>query len=177
MPEPLLLEARDVAQAWKILVPEYASFQYRPLLVQIQKWDPSYARAIRKLSAERSINRIKNYLDPKEIERVRSKLETKSEGSMRFGVSKEGHGYHGERGDFCLVGAAIERKNLTLFYRAIELIGGIAFDLVLVDQLSRDLGIPWKKVTIMAARAYTFAVKRNSNEKLYPKLKEIFDAN
>lgn len=174
MSEPFLLEAPDLPTAWKTLVPAYESVQYRPLLVQIVRWDPKYASAIRKISAERSRNRVRNYLDPKELERVRSKLETKHEASMRFGVRKEGHGYHGERGDFCLVGAAIDRKNLTLFYRAIELIGGFAYDMVLVDHLSRELDIPWKKITIMATRAYTFAVKRNSNEKLYPKLREIF---
>jgi len=177
MPKPLLLEARDIPQAWKILVPEYKSAQYRPLLVQIEQWDSRYAHAIRRISERRSINRINNYLGEKELDRVGTKLQSKSEVAIRFGVSKSGHGYHGERGDFCLVGGAIDGRNLSLFYRSLELIGGLAYDLVLVDHLGQELGIEWKRLTIMAANANIFAVHKNSNEKLYPKIQRILNEN
>jgi len=137
-------------------------------------WDPKYAESIEKISPKRSRNRFDNYVDFLEIERVRAKLISKREASIRFGVAKSGHGYHGERGDFCLVGGAIKGRDLTLMYRSLELIGGLAYDLCLVQKLSGLFGIEWRKLTIFAARANVFALRGNSNEKLYPKLREIF---
>lgn len=180
MPKPLLLEAPDLPTAWKTMVPEYESAQYRPLIVQINKWDPQYAIKIREISERRSTNRINNYLDETELLRVFDKLQSKKEASIRFGVNKKGHGYHGERGDFCLIGGAIEnhnakgKANLTLFYRSLELIGGFAYDLTLIHHLGERLNTRWKRVNIMATGAHVFALKKNSNEKLYPKLWEIF---
>lgn len=193
MPSPFLLEAPDLPTAWKTMVPAYESAQYRPLILQIESWDDKYAQAIENISEVRSENRWKNYIRPGELSRVAKKLESKDGAAIRFGAKKEGHGYHGERGDFCLVGGAIEggssrgsktnwgtrhgtrpKRRLTLFYRSIELIGGFAYDLTLVRRLGMELGCDWKHLTIMAARANIFAVKKNSNEKLYPKLWEIF---
>lgn len=93
--------------------------------------------------------------------------------SIRFGVKKAGHGYGKERGDFCLVSAVYSGKTLTLFYRSIELIGGFGFDLVLIEHVIRELGINPDWIEIWATKAFTFALKGNSNEKLYPKIKEI----
>lgn len=182
MPQPLLLDAPDLPTAWKTLVPKYESAQYRPLVVNIASWDDKYADAIEMISRQRSENRWKNYAIPEEIGRVRKKLCSKDGAAIRFGAKKDGHGYHGERGDFCLVGAAIEggstrgipKRRLTMFYRSLELIGGFAYDLTLISQLGVELACEWRCVTIMAAKANVFAVKKNSNEKLYPKLWEIF---
>ena len=93
--------------------------------------------------------------------------------SIRFGVKKAGHGYGKERGDFCLVSAVYSGKTLTLFYRSIELIGGFGFDLVLIEHVIRKLGIKPDWIEIWAVKAFTFALKGNSNEKLFPKLREI----
>lgn len=175
--EPFLLEARDFAQAWKILVPSYESVVYAPLLVKVERWNPAHAEAIAEISPRRANNRCTNYFIPKEIERVGKRLESRKESSIRFGFQKPGRGYHGERGDFCLVGGSIDNRNLSLMYRSLELIGGLGYDLVLIERLGGLLGIKWKSVQIFSTRAHVFALKRNSNEKLYPKLKKVFDEN
>jgi hypothetical protein len=137
-------------------------------------WNPEYAEAIHRISEKRAANRVMNYLDPQEISRAHKKLTSKGEASIRFGVSKPGHGYSGERGDFCLVGGVIRGKDLTVFYRSLELIGGFAYDLCLFRGLEELLDTPWKSITVMATKANVFALKGNSNEKLYPKLRKIF---
>lgn len=174
MAKKMIMRAATLDQAWHVLVPAYESRQYVPFVLTIEKWNPKHAEAIRQISPKRAKNRFQNYVDGGEVARVFEKLEAKRKASIRFGVQKPGHGYHGERGDFCLVGGAIEGKNLTLFYRSLELIGGLAYDVCLIDELGSFLEIKWKQVQIMSVRANVFAVKRNSNEKLYPKLQEIF---
>jgi len=110
----------------------------------------------------------------KEIDRAKKKFQRKGEASIRFGAEKKGHGYSGERGDFCLVGGVIRGKNLSLFYRSLELIGGFAYDLTLIASLEKLLEVHFQTVTIYATKAFTFALKGNSNEKLFPKLQRIF---
>jgi hypothetical protein len=158
---------------WNTLVPEYRSRSYPGLICKME-WDHEYSESIKEISKRRADNRVANYVNPEEMDRVRKKLETKGEASVRFGVSKPGHGYKGERGDFCLVGGVIRGKDLTVFYRSLELIGGFAYDLCLFRYLETSLGIGWRFVTIMATKANVFALKGNSNEKLYPKLRKIF---
>ncbi len=173
---PLLtsVRTRTAATAFAILVPRYKSRSLGPLVLQMDEWDPSLPRKIRDISERRSANRISNYLIPEEIERVRERLVDTDSASIRFGREKKGRGYHGKRGDFCLVAGAIERRNLTLFYRSLELIGGLGYDLCIIEYLGALLDIKWKSVTIHAARANVFALKGNSNEKLFPKLQRIF---
>lgn len=158
---------------WNTLVPEYRSRVYPGLILRLD-WEPEYADAIRKISEKRASNRFRNYVDPEECARAVKKLETKGEASIRFGVSKTGHGYKGERGDFCLVGGVIRGKDLTVFYRSLELIGGFAYDLCVFGELETVIGVNWRTVTIMATKANVFALKGNSNEKLFPKLQKIF---
>jgi hypothetical protein len=139
----------------------------------VDEWSESYAEKIRKISERRARNRIANYMLLDELERVAARLAYTDSASMRFGKEKQGRGYHGKRGDFCLLGAAIDRRHLTLFYRSLELIGGLGYDLCIIQHLAQVLGIEWKSVTIHAAHAHVFALKGNSNEKLYPKLRTI----
>lgn len=138
------------------------------------QWDPSYAGVIQNISEKRANNRRAGYLNNKEIERVSIKLASKGEASIRFGNVKTGHGYAGERGDFCLVGGVIRGRNMTLFYRSLEMIGGFAYDLTLIRSLEVLLGIYLDTVTIFTCKAFVFALKGNSNERLFPKLQEIF---
>jgi hypothetical protein len=163
----------SLPQFFASFVPSYSSGSYKPLVATI-KWSAQYSPRIRYINPKRAANRITSYVDPKEVDRVAVKLKSKSCASMRFGVAKGGKGYHGERGDFCLVGGFIDGKKLTLFYRSLELIGGLAYDVVLIDHLGHALGRTWKSVTIHAVSANVFALKRNSNEKLYPKLQKVF---
>lgn len=168
-----VLPGTRIPDFWNRLVPEYKS-GVRGAGVYHLIWERRYAEAIREISPQRWTNRLSGYLDSKELERALSKLKSKGECSIRFGAEKRGHGYSGERGDFCLVGGVVRGKNLSVFYRALELIGGFAYDLTLIDSLSRFLERDFQTVTIYTTKAFIFALKGNSNEKLYPKLKEIF---
>ena len=159
---------------WNELVPSYQSYTIKSLWLRGIVWDPRYSVRIARISEKRAASRCANYLDPTEIERVRSRISRGKDASIRFGVKKEGHGYHGERGDFCLVGGLVEGRHLHLFYRSLELIGGFAYDLCLVQELGRQLGINWRTLSIVAVRARVFALQGNSNQKLFPKLQKIF---
>lgn len=171
----MLIDAYEtIPDFFNDLVPEYKSKTYKSFLVSISEWEDRFSPKILDINEDRASKRLAAYVPANEVGRVRERLKRGKDSSIRFGVSKEGTGYHGERGDFCLVGGAIERRNLTLFYRSLELIGGFAYDVVLIDTLGQMLDIKWKSVTFHAARANVFALKRNSNEKLYPKLKRIF---
>lgn len=195
----------SVDEFWRKHVPTYQSKSLRPLLARFPYAGVvGAARRISEISVRRSTNRITNYVDPAEIERVFRKIHGRSKPgsalpkgkaknggddpvsddvrtkprrdvSIRFGVSKTGHGYSGERGDFCLIGGVYSYGTLTLFYRSIELIGGFAYDLVLIAHICKELEIEPKFIEIWATKAFVFALKGNSNEKLFPKLKGIFD--
>jgi hypothetical protein len=163
----------SIPEFWGLLVPRYESVNYGALQATLL-WNPKYAEAIRQISIKRPLNRRLNYLDASEIERVKDKLRTKSEASIRFGAKKEGHGYDGERGDFCLVGGVVKGRKLVLFYRSLELIGGFAYDLTLIESLGSHLETEWDTITVITCKAFVFALRANSNEKLFPKLQRIF---
>lgn len=165
--------ATPIPEFWNFLVPEYKSKVVGSLLVNL-KWEPKYAEEIKKISLKRATNRCDGYLDSSELARASAKLRSKGECSIRFGAQKRGHGYSGERGDFCLVGGVARGNNLSLFYRSLELIGGFAYDLTLINEVEANLGRAFETVTIYTTKAFVFALKGNSNEKLYPKLKKIF---
>lgn len=167
------LDGMTIPEFWNSRVPHYRSVVLGAGIYHLI-WDRKYAGQIRDISPKRWTNRLSGYLDSKELDRASRKLSSKGECSIRFGAEKQGHGYSGERGDFCLVGGVVRGSNLSIFYRALELIGGFAYDLTLIDSLERYLEREFKTVTIYTTKAFVFALKGNSNEKLYPKLKEIF---
>lgn len=157
-------------------VPEFKGRTYRPFLVRIDPWTSDYTAALRALSPTRADKRIATYLDATELDRVRAKLQTKDTASIRFGTSKEGIGYRGERGDFCLVGGSLRQEHLALFYRRLELVGGFAFDVVLIDKLGEELGIKWRSVTIHAVQADVYALRcqRDVKLRLFESVTKVF---
>jgi hypothetical protein len=205
-----VIDYDSVNDFWRKHVPTYQSKSLRPLLARFPYAGVARAaKRISDISVRRSTNRVANYVDSAEIERVFFKLHgrvrpkriqdsgrdgvssknglRKAENapagirarprrdvSIRFGVAKEGHGYNGERGDFCLIGGVYGSGTLTLFYRSLELIGGFAYDLVLITEVCKQLEIEPRYIEIWAAKAFVFGLKGNSNEKLFPKLREIF---
>lgn len=174
MSRPLHITGDDLPDVYVRLVPCYQSAVYSPFVMEVDNWTNEYGERIaREVSAKRATNRCNNYLDPAELMRVAAKLQSKGAASIRFGVQKTGRGYHGERGDFCLVAGAIDGRKLTLMYRSLELIGGFGYDLCLIARLSQELEWEPKRVTILAAKANVFALRGNSNEKFYPKLRRI----
>lgn len=146
--------------SWRELVPDYHSRSHRNLTFRF-KWDRSDADKMANISATRCQKRIDTYVIPGELKRSR--------GSIRFGHQKSGHGFHKERGDFCLVGGVFDKGHLTVLYRRVELIGGFHYDLAIFAEVEKALG-RIKHVTIHAPHAFVFALKGNSNEKLYKKL-------
>ena len=169
----MVLPGTPIPDVWNRLVPSYQSKVLGASVLHLL-WAPRYAELIREISLKRAMNRCAGYLDSKELERASKKLVSKGECSIRFGAEKRGHGYSGERGDFCLVGGVVRGNNLAVFYRSLEMIGGFAYDLCLFYELEAALGRTFQTVTIYTTKAFIFALKGNSNEKLYPKLKEIF---
>lgn len=169
----MVLPGTPIPVVWNRLVPEYRS-QVLGASVLHLLWEPRYSQLIKEISLKRAINRCAGYLDSNELERASKKLASKGECSIRFGAEKRGHGYSGERGDFCLVGGVVRGSNLAVFYRSLEMIGGFAYDLCLFNELEAALGRSFQTVTIYTTKAFVFALKGNSNQKLYPKLKEIF---
>jgi hypothetical protein len=151
-------------QVWRWLVPQYKSVSYRNLVFTFA-WDDRWADMMYEISEKRCLKRIESYVIPGEFKR--------SKGSIRFGVKKEGHGYHKERGDFCLIGGALKDGKLHIFYRNVELIGGVHYDLAIINEIEKAMG-RIKTVTVMAASANAFCLKGNSNEKLYKQLMERY---
>lgn len=149
---------------WPALVMKYRSKSYRDFQFTFN-WDKCDAEKMREISAKRCDKRIASYIIPGELERSR--------GSIRFGNKKEGHGYHGKRGDFCLVGGSYKSGHLHVLYSRVELIGGFHFDLAVFAEVEKALG-RIKDVTIYAPHAFVFALKGNSNEKLYGKLVKYY---
>ena len=172
-----MIDVADIPDFYRRFVPVYKSTAgiKQPFLVRIKSWDSKYPHAIAKISAKRAGNRVDSYIINEEMVRVRKRLEAKPGGdcSIRFGVAKTGKGLRGERGDFCLIAGVIEGRHLTLYYRSLELIGGFAYDLCLIEVLGRLLRVEWKTVKIIALHARVFAVKGNSNQRFYPKLMEV----
>jgi hypothetical protein len=54
------------------------------------------------------------------------------------------------------------------------MMGGFAYDLCLIRELELVLKRPLTTVKFTAYKVFTFALKENSNERLYPKLARIF---
>jgi hypothetical protein len=173
MPFVTFLRAHTLPIAHDILVPSYKSAVYPNLTMIIDQWDDGFSAGVREISAKRAENRVTNYVDPVEVDRAVSKYGSTEACTIRFGVKKPGHGYHKERGDFCLLGGSLQGKHLQLFYRSLELIGGLAYDLCIINHLTEAFDVKLKSVTIHAAKANVFALKGNSNEKLYPKFRKV----
>ena len=146
-------------------VPTFKSRSWKPF-VACWRYSREDYEFVHGVSATRCEKRIKSYIIPGELERAKE--------SIRFGVKKEGQGYGKERGDFCLVGASLVKGHLTAFYRKVELIGGLHYDLALFNEVEEHMG-RIKTVTIMAAGAFVFALKGNSGEKLHAKLLEHYE--
>lgn len=167
------LEPTSIADLWTTLVPKYQSINYGPLTFSVI-WDPGVGAKIGKINPKRLLNRFAAYIIEGELERCRTKLFDQRHAAIRFGNLKPGFGYKGKRGDFCLIGGALNKTHATVYYRSLELIGGFSYDLALLAVIEGRLGCNWKSVTFVTANAFTFALKGNSNEKLYPKLVKIF---
>jgi len=137
-------------------------------------WKESLARLVTGINPDRAEKRIASYVIPEEFERVAGRVAGGKDFSIRFGLEKTGKGNFGERGDFCLLGAAYSKKVLTLHYRSLELFGGLVYDQAIILHVAEQLGIEVKTVVVMATSCHSFALKGNSNQKLFEKLQVIY---
>lgn len=160
MINPKIVKFNSLGAMFTQLVPQYTNYGWTPFLVR-WKWDRADADFMEGVSATRCARRRQSYLIPGELDRATR--------SIRFGMKKIGAGYDGERKDFCLIAGALKDGNLSLFYRRLELIGGLHYDLALMAAVEDALG-PLKTISIFAVKADTFTRRGNSNEKLFRQL-------
>lgn len=137
-------------------------------------WDPDLARKVTSINPKRAEKRVKSYVNYDELDRVYPRAKAKKDFSIRFGVEKTGTGNFGERGDFCLLGASYSKEVLTLHYRSLELFGGLVYDQAIILAVVEKLGIKVKKIVVMCSSCHSFALRGNSNEKLFRKLEKIY---
>lgn len=157
----------SLSDAWLDLVPEYKSKAYPGLQFSF-RWHRRDSDLVWDISERRCRKRLDSYLIPGELDRSR--------GSLRFGHQKTGRGYQSGRGDFCLLAGFRNPKNgdLTLFYRNLELIGGLHFDLPIYAAVEDALG-PLRKITILCVHAFVFGVHGRQSlnkEKLYDQVRQ-----
>lgn len=137
-------------------------------------WDFDLATEVTSINPDRAKKRVLSYVDNNELDRVRGRVVSGKDFSIRFGVEKTGAGNFGERGDFCLLGAAYSKKTLTLHYRSLELFGGLVYDQAILLWIISYLQIEVKTIVVMATSCHSFALKGNSNQKLFEKLEVIY---
>lgn len=154
--------SETIGELFTRLVPDYKGRGWRNF-VETFRWDADIADYMESVSARRAESRLRAYIIKGELESGRT--------GLRFGHEKVGHGYRGDRKDFCLLAASYYKGNLHVFYRRVELIGGLHYDTILFREIERVTGWDIRRITIMAAEAKVFALSGNSNEKLYKKLK------
>jgi hypothetical protein len=160
----------SLSDMWLMHVKEYKSKAWQPFHVQFP-WDRAHAEFITGISERRAQKRLDSYLIPGEFERAKE--------SIRFGHEKKGRGYQKERGDFCLIAGHLKKGHLTVFYRSLELIGGLHFDLPVWAAVEDNMG-PINRVSIFAVRAFVFGVKgkvSHTKEHLYEQVKAYHEEN
>jgi hypothetical protein len=162
MINPKIRKWPSLGEMFLELVPRYHNCGWTPFLVR-WRWDRADYDFVHSISASRCEKRRQSYLIPGELDRATR--------SIRFGWEKKGGGFDvvNGRADFCLIAGSLKDGNLTLFYRRLELIGGLHYDLALIAAVEDAMG-PLKTITIMAVKADAFTRKGGSNEKLYKQL-------
>lgn len=138
-------------------------------------WNPDLAQRVL-VNPKRAAKRVASYVNYEDVARASTRAANGKDFSLRFGVEKTGTGNFGERGDFCLLGASYttKGKTLTLLYRSLELFGGLVYDQAILLEVIGLLGIEVKRIVVMCSSCHSFALKGNSNEKLYEKLQLIY---
>ncbi|UOL48409.1 hypothetical protein [Pseudomonas phage Almagne] len=138
-------------------------------------WDADLARRVL-VNPKRAAKRVASYVDYTDLARASSRAANGKDFSIRFGVEKTGSGNFGERGDFCLLGASytVKGRTLTLHYRSLELFGGLVYDQAILLEVIGSLELDVKRIVVMCGSCHSFALKGNSNEKLYRQLLDIY---
>lgn len=138
-------------------------------------WDADLAKRVL-VNPDRAAKRVASYVDYADLARASSRAANGKDFSIRFGVEKTGSGNFGERGDFCLLGASYTTRGrtLTLHYRSLELFGGLVYDQAILLEVIGTLELDVKRIVVMCGSCHSFALKGNSNEKLFERLRGIY---
>lgn len=173
-----IIEFDSLRRLFNEYVPSYKSRTFRPFVISF-KWDRSVVDMMRGISEARCENRVESYIIPGELERVKDKRIDSC--AIRFGHKKRARAgglqlgrINGKRGDFCLIGGTIKGKALHVFYRSIDLIGGLHYDTAIFEHIEESLDIRFRRIVIYAPQAFVAAIPKNSNEKLFHRLKELY---
>lgn len=164
---------KDLSDIHSRMVGGYVSKRFKHHVFSFG-WSPELASQVTSINLDRARKRVLSYVDDAELDRVKPRVAAGKDFSIRFGVSKSGTGNFGDRGDFCLLGGAYSKKVLTLHYRSLELFGGLVYDQAIIHHVIAYLGIEVKTIVVMATSCHSFALRGNSNEKLYQKLLHIY---
>lgn len=125
---------------------------------------------IRGLTKRRAAKREESYLIPGEIEAARQRWEETHEPvDFHFGYHKAGGGFFGPRADFCLMAGSYDGTTLSLYFRALNLVAGLAYDLVLIKDIIEMLGVRPRQISIFAQRAFIFPID-NAGKKLFSQI-------
>lgn len=164
---------KDISEIHRRMVGGYVSKRFKHHVFSFG-WNPELASAVTSINPDRAKKRVLSYVDNSELDRVKPRVDAGKDFSIRFGVAKTGTGNFGDRGDFCLLGAAYSKKILTLHYRSLELFGGLVYDQAILNWVISYLEIEVRNIVVMATSCHSFALRGNSNEKLYSKLQLIY---
>lgn len=163
----------DISQIHKKMIGGYVSKSFKHHVFSYG-WNEKLAQEITAINPKRATKRVESYVNDEELQRIVPRLKAGKDFSLRFGVQKTGAGNFGERGDFCLLGASYSKSKLTLHYRSLELFGGLVYDQAIILYLRQVLNLKIKTIIVMAASTHSFALKGNSNEKLFSRLTQIY---
>lgn len=166
---------KDLIDVHERMVGGYVSKRFKHHVFSFG-WDHTLAAEVTSINPDRAKKRVLSYVDNEELDRVLPRVRAGKDFSIRFGVEKTGAGNFGERGDFCLLGAAYSKKVLTLHYRSLELFGGLVYDQAILQWVIAYLQIEVSRIVVMATSCHSFALRGNSNQKLFEKLEVIYEA-
>lgn len=164
---------KSTAEMFRKMVPSFKDNSHRFLMMRFP-FDPKVVEFVESHSKTRAEKRVAGYVIPGELERAALLHKSTSGGaSIRFGKEKKGRGYVGKRRDFCLIGGALRGKTLTLFYRRLEMTGGLFYDLAIAREVDKIVG-PVKHIVIVAVQANIYALGGGENLRFYEALRRYF---
>lgn len=163
---------KSLKQVFQEEAPEWVSVKKEGFHTIIRCDDELFDQleTIRGLTKRRAAKREEAYLIPGEIEAARQRWEeTQEPVDFHFGYFKAGGGFHGPRADFCLLAGSYDGVTLSLYFRAMNLVAGLVYDLVLAKDIIEMMGIEPEEISIFAQRAFIFPID-NAGMKLFSQL-------
>lgn len=166
--------ADSILTFWRVITNTNDKFKNYNDLFLYSKWDQQEMEKIvsqitrAKFRLGKIQKRVDKYLLETEVKRFSERVKTKDSASIRFGNFKSE-----KASDFCLIGGCYYTswKRFYLYYRSVELTFEFVFDMIMLTNLFKEVGITPKEIVIYFPRAFCSSrAKRLIN---FHKLKEI----